>query len=162
MKFVKVTALAAAMMTTFGAQAELTAMDDSALEAVTGQKGINIVLTNHATHGNILTTDAAYDDLDGSAGTSTAGSLYMTGTEISGTAGTGSNELQVSVDVHHTATEDQLVIGLTGLSIANTAMSIGATNLTLAAVAAGTSTAASLMRTSMTFNGTMAISIDAQ
>ena len=65
MKFIKVTALAAAMMTTFGAQAELTAMDDAALEAVTGQQSINITLTNDSTAGNILTTDFAYDDADG-------------------------------------------------------------------------------------------------
>lgn len=158
MKFVKVTALAAAMMTTFGAQAELTAMDDAALEAVTGQKGINITLTN-GTAGNILTTDAAYDDLDGTTGTATAGSLFMTGTTISGTNAGGT--MAVTVDVNGTVGSEALVIGVSGLSVANTAMSIGATTVTLAQAAAGTSVE-SLMRTSMTFNGTVAVSIDAQ
>ena len=157
MKFLKVTAIAAAMAASFGAQAELTAMDDAALEAVTGQKGINITLTNGA-GGNILTTDAAYDDLDGTTGTN-GGSLFMTGTEIIGTNAGGT--MAVTVDVVGTVGSEALVIGVSGLNIANTAMSIGATTVSLADAAAGTNVE-SLMRTSMTFNGTVAVSIDAQ
>lgn len=42
MKFVKVTALAAAMAASFGANAELAALEDEALESVTGQAGITV------------------------------------------------------------------------------------------------------------------------
>jgi hypothetical protein len=46
------------MMATFGAQAELTAMDDSALESVTGQAGITI-------EQSITSIDVTYVDQDG-------------------------------------------------------------------------------------------------
>lgn len=42
MKFVKMTAIAAAMAVSFGAQAELSALEDEALAEVTGQSGITI------------------------------------------------------------------------------------------------------------------------
>ncbi len=95
MKFIKVTALAAAMMTTFGAQAELTAMDDAALEAVTGQTGISIEL-------DIADIDVAWSDGDGNTATTAVasqGNLLIQNLSLSGT---------VTVDVDAT---DGLVIG---------------------------------------------------
>lgn len=64
MKFIKVTALAAAMAASFGAQAELQAMEDDALEAVTGQAGITIVQALEITN-----LDVAYTDTDATGGT---------------------------------------------------------------------------------------------
>ena len=95
MKFIKVTALAAAMMTTFGAQAELTAMDDAALEAVTGQTGISIEL-------NITDIDVAWSDGDDNTTTTdvtSQGNLLIQDIALSGS---------VTVDVDAT---DGLVIG---------------------------------------------------
>lgn len=163
MKFIKVTALAAAMMTTFGAQAELTAMDDAALEAVSGQRGINITLTNGGA-GNILVADAAYDDLDGTSttvGDASAGSLYLMGTTISGTNAGGT--MAVTVDVDGTSGTEALVIGVSGLSIANTQIGIGATTTALTAVdfTAGSGNTKTLLRSNMTFNGTVGIRVDA-
>ena len=160
MKFIKVTALAAAMMTTFGAQAELTAMDDAALEAVTGQRGINVTLTNGG-GGNILTTDFAYDDLDGDTGTASAGSLFLENTAIAGTGGAGTNELAVSIDVRGTAGSEALVIGVSGLSVTGTTIGIGAITAG-AGLAFGDAGIQTLGRTDMTFNGTVAIAVDAQ
>jgi hypothetical protein len=99
MKFVKVTALAAAMMATFGAQAELAAMDDAALEAVTGQSGITIT---QATTINVFAFTDADGDETGTAFTS-AGSLRMENISLSG---------DVTIDVGTNGGNTALVIGM--------------------------------------------------
>lgn len=76
MKMIKLTAVAAALAASFGANAELTAMDDAALEAVTGQAGITI-----ATNTGTATVDYAYNDVDGTTG-SNSGALMITGSVI--------------------------------------------------------------------------------
>ena len=157
MKFIKVTALAAAMMTTFGAQAELAAMDDAALEAVTGQQSINVTLTN-GTAGNILTTDFAYDDADGVGTAGNAGSLFLENTAIAGTGGAGNDELAVTIDVDGAGGAEALVIGVEGLSVAGTTIGIASGNATAFGTTADIH---SIGRTALTFNGTISISVDA-
>ncbi|MGM0563708.1 MAG: DUF6160 family protein [Pseudomonadota bacterium] len=77
MKFVKTTALAAAVAASFGAQAELKAMDDASLEAVTGQAGFTITTDFAGTEG----IDISLGDDDGYTG---SGSSVST---IDGSAG---------------------------------------------------------------------------
>lgn len=159
MKFLKVTAIAAAMAASFGAQAELTAMDDAALEAVTGQKSINVVLTNGGS-GDILTTDFAYDDTDGgsAAGVSGAsGALFMEGTRIigSGAGGTMSVTIDVVGDGAAAGITDALLIDISGMSVQDTTLRIGASG---GAFGSGLV----LGRQNMTFNGTVQVAVGAE
>jgi hypothetical protein len=96
MKFVKVTALAAAMMATFGAQAELAAMDDAALEAVTGQVGITIDMSA------VSDIDIAYVDSDGGGGAATEGALMIENIAV------GANTITIDVNG-----DKELVVGTT-------------------------------------------------
>lgn len=66
MKLLKTTALAAAVMASFSAHAELTSLNDEALDEVTGQEGITIIV-----EAEIVNLDVAYSDSDGLGGTAT-------------------------------------------------------------------------------------------
>jgi hypothetical protein len=102
MKFVKVTAIAAAMMATFGAQAELTAMDDSALEAVTGQEGITIEQSLSGM--SVWYVDGDGSDLTGAASGSNSGAIAIEGISLVSAADTTSaaGSLTMAVDVADT------------------------------------------------------------
>lgn len=115
MKFVKVTAMAAAMAASFGAIAEMAALDDADLEAVTGQAGITIEQT-------IGGLDIYYLDGDGfdtdpaTAGTqATHGGVLKIGglqtvaiNDATGVVTTGSTSIKMEIDVtdNTTATAD--------------------------------------------------------
>jgi hypothetical protein len=146
MKFVKVTALAAAVMASFGVQAELTALEDTALETVTGQAGITI-------EQSIAGLDIYYVDADGAAVTTTPAdaennggainvklntvAATLTGTNatvasggaikmdidvVSGTPGS-STQRALRVSQQLTASAGTAYLAVTGLTIASTGSS---------------------------------------
>lgn len=78
MKMFKTTALAVAVMASFSANAELTSLNDEALDEVTGQEGITIVV-----QAKIVNLDVAYSDnsylTSGAVDTSKGGTLGLDG-----------------------------------------------------------------------------------
>ncbi len=75
MKFIKVTALAAAMAASFGAQAELAALEDEALEAVTGQEGITIEQNLNGV--DVWYVDSDSSQLNGTASATNSGAIAI-------------------------------------------------------------------------------------
>lgn len=97
-KLVLATAVAAAPF----AQAELTAMDDSTLEGMTGQAGVSIELSAELTIGSFTYTDT--DGYTGTgapvSGTAAAGDFTMSGIALGGTGATGAlDDIKIDIDV---------------------------------------------------------------
>jgi len=85
MKGLNKLALAAAISAAPFAQAELTAMDDSALQSMTGQAGVSIELSTQVSVGSFTYTDTDGYDADGAGpDTGSAGSIAMNGITFGG------------------------------------------------------------------------------
>ena len=85
MKGLNKLALAAAISAAPFAQAEMKAMDDSALETMTGQAGVSIELSTQISVGSFTYTDTDGYDADGAGpDTGTAGTVAMSGITFGG------------------------------------------------------------------------------
>lgn len=84
MKGLNKLALAAAISAAPFAQAELTAMDDSALETMTGQAGVSIELSTQISVGSFTYTDDGFDTDGAGPDTATDGTIAMNGITFGG------------------------------------------------------------------------------
>jgi len=102
MKGLKKLALASAVAAAPFAQAELTAIDDSVLETMTGQDGVSIELSANVSVGKFQ-----YSDNDGVAatlgGSATAGTFEMSNVVLGGSAaGTPLDGIKIDIDIDGT------------------------------------------------------------
>ncbi|UZW76030.1 DUF6160 family protein [Alkalimarinus sediminis] len=93
-KIALVTAISAA---SFGANAELKSLDDSAMGELTGQAGITIELETKVDIGSVVYTDTA--SAAGSTNMIGGGSLAMNGISIGGRGGSKLDDLQIDIDL---------------------------------------------------------------
>ncbi|WP_271407802.1 DUF6160 family protein [Pseudomonas sp. Q1-7] len=128
MKSFKQLALAAAVLAApFMAQADLKAMDDSALSGVTGQDGISISGSFNGNIGSVV-----YTDTDTSGSTPVAGTLRMENLGFSGFDISDSDPLKI--DVIDGGANDKLQISLPAIT----------GTLTVGAIRVGDESAASI------------------
>ena len=105
-KLVLATAVAAAPF----AQAELTAMDDSFLDGMTGQAGVSIELSAQVSIGSV-----EYTDTDGLTGLAAdAGTVGINNIVLGGNGGGALDEIKIDIDVD---VNDGLLIHLGGTNI---------------------------------------------
>lgn len=99
MKGLNKLALAAAISAAPFAHAEMKAMDDSALESMTGQSGVSIELSAQVSVGEFQYTDT--DGIDASlGGSATAGSFEMSNITLGGSAaGTPLDGIKIDIDI---------------------------------------------------------------
>jgi len=109
MKGLKKLALATAVAAAPFAQAELTAMDDSFLEEMTGQAGVSIELSANVSIGSV-----EYTDTDGFGTSATAGTIGINNIVLGGNGGGALDDIKIDIDVDGT---DGLLIHLGGTNI---------------------------------------------
>lgn len=109
MKGLKKLALATAVAAAPFAQAELTAMDDSFLEEMTGQAGVSIELSANVSIGSV-----EYTDIDGFGSSATAGTIGINNIVLGGNGGGALDDIKIDIDVDGT---EGLLIHLGGTNV---------------------------------------------
>ena len=109
MKGLKKLALATAVAAAPFAQAELTAMDDSFLEEMTGQAGVSIELSANVSIGSV-----EYTDTDGFGSSATAGTIGINNIVLGGNGGGALDDIKIDIDVDG---NDGLLIHLGGTNV---------------------------------------------